>query len=322
MKVSGKQSGQTAGFTLLEVLASTVLIALIAVFFYAPNAVSKIQDFRRLQADVVAEELNRVGLAAQDWALDNNGNWPSMASDCAFLFTTLVAGGKLDPFDGSSQPASAFYHVGEKNIPTENPLFTTIELGRYYPYCDNDQLQVEVFFSENDARWGHYIANRLAGAAASDLGKDSENVVKLQSFWPLPTAIPLLDGYVSKAEPEFTGAMVSNVDLGGHAIIGANDVVLSNGHSLGKTVVYGTVIAPGRAIEKPTCAPGLTPQIFASFNNLFHSRGRPIHYAEVFTEEREINPAWVVRSRVIASAGGSGEYDNPNLKITVLIRCS
>lgn len=310
------------GFTVLEAMIATVLIALLSTFFYAPNVVSKIHDFRRMQADVVAEEMNRIGLAAQDWALKNDNAWPNPEADCALMFSTLTNAGMLGEFDGTQNPKTAFYITGNRALPTANPLVQNVEPGRYYAWCDDEELQIDLFFDDDDARWAHYIANRLAGASVTEL-EDSDDL-RLRSFWPLPSAIPILSDFVSRSAPEHTGAMQGNINMGGNAIIGANDVVLRSGHSLGKTIVYAGVVVPGTRLLKPGCSPGLTPQILASFNSLFHSTGRPLHYAEVFSEDVTVEnkPAWRVRTRVIANPGGSGQLDYEDLKVNVLIRCS
>ena len=328
MRRRARKHRRVGGFTLLEVMATTILLALLTATFYAPNVLSKLQDFQRHQADVVAEELNRVGIAAQRWTLDESvgvgDRWPGGA-ECLLLFPRL--GERAGGFDGFINPKTAFYRAGYMRLPTASSSLNTFELGRYYPSCNNERLRLQIFFDADDGRWGHYIANRLAGAVAVDLGGRYDGVVRLVSDWGRPAAALLSDlgdDIVSKSAPEFTGALRSNLDAGRHAIYGANDVVLSNGHSLGKTIVYAAVVSPGSMIGKPDCAPGLTPQILASFNSLYHSRGHPINYAEVFTEERELDgkPAWKVRTRIIAAPSRYSEYDFGNMRINVLVRCS
>lgn len=313
----------TRGFTLLEVMAATLLIALMASFFYAPEALSRVRELRRAQADVVADELDRVALAAQDWTLDHGGAWPASDSDCAFLFEVLRGGGALFGFDDAVAPRSSFYRAGARALPFRNPLWSEGELGRYYAWCDAERLQLEMFFAPGDLRWAEYIANRLAGTTVARLGEAHGGAVRLRAQWPQPAAIPLFDGLVSSAAPEFTGPLVGNLDAGGNAIVRAGDVVLTDGHSLGKTVIYAATVAPGTRIPPPRCAPGLEPQALLSFNRLLHADGRPIHYAEVYLRERVLagERVWQFNSKV-QDTRNVLEFNNSKIRINVIIRCA
>lgn len=314
---------RAAGFTLLEVLAATVLIALLAAFFYAPSVMSKIQDFQRHQADVVAEELNRVGVAAQHWTLDEGGgSWPGATIGCASLFERLAS--QLSQFRGARNPKTAFHRAGYMELPTASSLVNSVELGRYYPSCSGERMILEVFFDADDARWARYITNRMAGAIADDLGEDYDRVVRLRSVWLLPAVALRSDEYVSKTEPEFEGALRSNIDLGGRAVYGASDVVLHNGHSLGKSFLYAAVVSHNDTVPKPTCAPGLSPQILASFKTMKHGNGKPIHYAEVYTEDIELEnvPHWRVKAQILSYPETSNIRPSAYIRINVLVRCS
>ena len=309
-KLSGQ--GRTFGFTLLEVMAATVLLSLLAVFFYAPQVASDALRLRRIQAEVAVEEMNRIAYLSQQWVLNRGGEWPGQSSGCGLAIADLASTGLFE----LSAAQSPFFRAGLKNFPPGSPL-SIGEYGRYYTRCDTQTFSVLLMLDAENAKWGDYIANLLTG---SRLGRhQGGTVVSVLATWPLPGAIPALAAYVRRDTPAFTGAMDSNVDLGRHAILGASDVVLHNGHSLGKTLHYGAQLAPGSAVPEPNCAPGLSPQILTSFNHVLHRSGKPLHLAEATVQR--FADRWYVGSRTVDS-DGTVDLDNNNIRVNVLIYCS
>ncbi len=303
---------QTLGFTLLEVMAATVLLALLAVFFYAPQVASDAQRLRRMQAEVTVEEMNRIAYLSQQWVLNRDGQWPGQSSGCTLAITDLASVGLFD----LSAAKSPFFRAGLKNFPPDAPL-SRGEYGRYYTTCDVQTFSVSLMLDAKNAKWGNYIANLLTG---SRLGRHQGGaVVSVVASWPLPGAIPALDAYVRKDAPIFTGAMGSNIDLGEHATFSASDVVLHNGHSLGKTIHYGAQLSPGSTVPDTDCAPGLAPQILTSFNHLLHRSGKSLHLAEATVVR--LAGGWIVGSRTVDS-DGIIDLNNDNVRINVFIYCS
>ena len=313
------------GFTLLEMMASLLVLALLAGSFYAPRVLSQARELQRAQALAAAEQINRIGTVAQDWTLSNNGHWPDAGNQCANLFLLLAS--RLQGLEAASAPSSPWRRAGRKTLPITHPGWNQSgEIGRYYPSCSADSLQVETFISSEDELWAYYVRNRLAGAEVDQFAH--QNFVRLRVHWPLPAAIPALSDLVSKSQPEFTGAMRSNIDVGGHAILRASDMILDNGHSLGKTIAYAENLRPNVRITAPACAPGLRPQALASFNRLLHKSGKPINFSAALVRpdsrsDPVNNPGnrWLVLSRVIDSSGVVDD-NNPDVRISVLVRCS
>ncbi len=304
--------GRTSGFTLLEVMAATVLLSLLAVFFYAPQVASDALRLRRMQAEVAVEEMNRVAYLSQQWVLNRDGQWPGQSGGCVLAIAELASTGLFE----LSAAQSPFFRAGVKRFPRGAPLARG-EYGRYYTSCDARVFSVSLMLDAENAKWGDYIANLLVG---SRIGRhEGGTVVSVVANWPLPGAIPALAAYVRRDAPAFTGAMGSNVDLGRHAILSASDVVLHNGHSLGKTLHYGAQLTPGASVPEPNCAPGLEPQILTSFNHLLHRSGKPLHLAEATVQR--LSDGWVVGSRTVDS-DGTLDVNNNNVRINVLIYCS
>ena len=320
LPANGSLSMLSRGFTLLEMMASLLVLALLVGSFYAPRVLSQARELQRAQALVTAEQINRIGTVAQDWTLSNNGNWPDQQRQCGNLFALLR--GQLRGLEANAAPASPWRQAGQQALPiTHSNWRRRGEIGRYYPSCSAGNLQIEVFMHSDDVLWAHYIRNRLAGAQVDRF--HNRQYVRLRAHWPLPAAIPAFASLVSKSQPELTGAMRSNIDLGGHAVLGANDVILNNGHSLGKTVSYANNVIPNRFITTPRCAPGLRPQALASFNRLLHRSGKPINFSAAIVEPMHrgnIN-RWRVRSHVIDSSG-TVDNNNRDVRINVIVRCS
>ena len=311
------------GFTLLEMMASLLVLALLAGSFYAPQVLSQARELQRAQALITAEQLNRIAAVAQDWTLSNNGHWPDVSNRCANLFPLLSS--RLLGLESSATPSSPWLHGAPRSLPITHSAWNQGQLGRYYPSCSNDDLQIELFMRSEDELWAHYIKNRLTGAVLDQFS--GRNYVRLRAQWPLPAAIPALDALVSKSRPELTGALRSNVDVGRHAVFGASDVILDNGHSLGKTIAFAENARPRQIVSAPRCAPGLRPQALASFNRLLHSSGKPINFSAAIVVPLDAdainNPGnrWLVSSQVIDS-DGTIDNNNPAIRINVLVRCS
>lgn len=313
------------GFTLLEMMAALLVLSLLAGSFYAPRVLSQARELQRAQALSIAEQINRVATIAQDWTLSHNGHWPDAANQCAGLFTLLSD--RLQGLEAVSAPPSPWLVDGSRVLPITNPAWRRRgEIGRYYPFCDDRGLQIEIFIRGRDALWADYIRNRLANAEVDRFG--GRIFVRLRAHWPLPAAIPALASLVSKDSPEFTGAMRSNINLGGHAIFDANDLILSNGHSLGKTVSYASNVAPNTHISTPACAPGLKPQALASFNRLLHKSGKPINFSAAIVKPlpsagggNNRSNRWMIQSQVIDSSGAI-DKNNTEIRVNVLVRCS
>ena len=302
------------GFTLIEMLAVIVVLSLLATGYYAPQIAVEARRIKRVQADVVAQEIALLGAAAQAYALAHiGGEWPRQEDDCALAHEELT-----DRLPSDAFSRDTVFHItagADDALPfavAENPA----HLGRYYFDCSENAggerplFRVRLMFDGDAAGWAEYIANQLPNSAVSVSG-DYRGV---EVGWPEAAVLPALDDYVSKDDPE----LESNLDMNGHTIFDVGEVILDSGQTLASALQYAGVAVPGNYVNKPACPPGLTPQVVTVPLEMSHPDSQPITHFRVYASDS--GGRWRIRSSV---HGIGSEFTDSNVvRVGVFTLCS
>lgn len=308
-----------AGFTLLEVLVVMVMLSLIASGYYGPQLLAETRRIKRIQADVVAQEISAVGAAAQAYVLahagSGAGSWPREEHDCRQAHLALTD--RLPPHAFSRD--TAFYRGPADGGALTQAGGVAWHIGRYYFGCirnsedDPSIFRVYLMFDIGDdgAALADYVANQLPGSSVTFYA----NFPILTVEWPLPAALPAFDAFVAKAEPELEG----HLDVNGHSIFDADEVILNSGQTLASALQYAGLARPGNEVNKPDCPPGLTPQVVTVPVEMGHNRGQPLTHFRVFADDA--GTAWRVNSTVHGVQHQSFT-DDSRVRVAVFTMCS
>ena len=305
--------GLTTGFTLLELLVVMLVLSLLATGYYGPQLLAETRRIKRTQADVVAQEISLLGAAAQAYTLAHqSGDWPRQAQDCLRAHEQLTERLPSEAFSRDT----AFYRGPAAGFAA--PFMITdgqLHLGRYYFDCSENPdgerplFRVRLALGEDTAVWAEYIANQLPNP---EIVVNSD-VRSLEVGWPLPSALPALDALVAKNDPVFE----ADLDVNGHAIFAAEEVILEGGQTLASSLQYAGIAAPGNLVDKPRCPPGLVPQVVTVPIELSHEVPQPITYFRAYATD--IGNAWRISSTV---HGTDSQSTGARMRMSVFTLCS
>ncbi len=300
------------GFTLIEVLAVVLLLSLLATGYYGPQLLSETRRIKRMQADVIAQEISSLGGAAQAHTLANAGVWPRQDHDCRQAYQALTD--RL-PSEAFSRDTAFYRGRAQEGAPQFAPSGEQAYIGRYYFDCsENTQgertlFRVRLILGGDAAAWAEYIANQLPNSIVTG----GAEVHGLEVGWPPPLALPAFDAFVAKNDPVFE----ADLDVDGHSILDVGEVILSSGQTLASSLQYAGIAAPGNVVDKPGCPPGLAPQVVTVPVEVSHTDTQPITYFRTYASD--IGSAWRIKSVVY---GAHGQSHDGHVRVSVFTLCS
>ncbi len=313
------QKNKQKGFTLIEVLVTIALITLLASLYYAPRAQSEFDDYMRTVAAKTAEEMYRIGVAAQTYAAAFNGMWPNQTGDCRSAILTLQNTGYM--------PARALVNAEQgpmfrptlltKNLPFSLPTGTQRQLGRYYTECIlssglRQQFRISYALPDPQIKFRGLIESQIP---SSRLVSNADFHAVIADI-PMPAAVPIVDGLLPR---DGSREMTGNLDMDSNNIYNAENVVLASGQSLASTFVYADVVEPRASIVKPSCPSNHEGSILAVPIEVQDTSGLPITKFRVWADNQS-STRWRIRNELHV-AGRPRVIDSPNIKTAVLVRC-
>ena len=301
------------GFTLLEMLVVMIVLSLLTTGYYGPQLLAETRRIKRIQADVISQEISMLGSAAQSYALAHAGVWPRQDYDCQQAHLELTNRLPEEAFNQDT----VFYTgtVGSDNLPFSVDEDQT-HLGRYYFDCseiengDRPRFNVRLILDGNAVAWVEYIANQLPNSRVVG----NSDVRGLEVGWPATAAIPALDDFVSKTAPVFEG----DINVNGHSIFDADEVILNSGQTLASSLQYAGIATPGNYIDKPDCPAGLVPQVVAVPLEVSHEDDQAITYFRAYA--MDVGELWRIKSTVYGAESES--LDAARVRVGVFTLCS
>lgn len=304
------------GFTLLEAMAVVIITSLVSLFLWVPEMEARVRDLHLTRAEVTIEEIRRLGVAAQLYTLNHNGDWPDLANQCQGGLALL----QLSHLDAQS-PFYTDEALQSDSVPQGLKGSVPAKFGEYAFACPSQpsDLQyapewiVQLALSGDDAVWAAYIANQFAGATHVEL----ENYSIVEVSTALPSAVPALDAYLPRDGSE---PMLGDLDMAGNDIHKASDVVLDTGQTLGSVAVLQVVARPGNQIKKPDCPPQYQPAVFVTPQAIAHSRGLPVTRFRVWASD--LGNAWRIHSEVFGTTDSPEQSNAETVLVNVTAKCA
>ncbi|MGU9977087.1 MAG: hypothetical protein ACNYNY_00105 [Candidatus Oxydemutatoraceae bacterium WSBS_2016_MAG_OTU14] len=304
------------GFTVLEVLTALILLSLISLFFWVPEMEARVRDLHRTRATIAVEEMHRLGVAAQLYSLDNNGDWPDLDNQCVDSLDALSSG-RID----AQSPFYTGAVLNNDNLPERFQQQKRVRVGEYTFSCPDQEGQlgaprewlVRLVLAGNDKAWAAYIANQFAGAQHTPL--DEYAVVEVSTLQP--SSIPALDAYLPR---DGSASMQGDLNMGRYDIHQAAEVMLDTGQTLGSVPVLHAVTRPGNHVLKPTCPPHYQALIFVTPQSIAHKDGFPITRFRVWASDE--GTTWQIHSEVFGTSTMPDQNNHNKVLVQTLVKCA
>lgn len=295
------------GFTMFELIIVLSIISLVSTGWLAWRVNDDVRAWFASLAETETAEIERIASAAQAHYADTGG-WPDAANGCTGGFASMTEA--LAGLDNIA-PFGEEYEMSCSTTGTSIRVSNTLT-------------------GENQREWAVIIAAGLPGAGVSTETDAAGEIAgwRVNSDWPVPAEIPLLDALLPR---DGSRPMTGDLDLGGHAVVSATNMVLTSGHSLANTLHFAGIypsfpFGPGgvirRGIPKPACPGGFSPQVFLVPVDIRHTSGRPLTQFSFSAIDHPGNPAgaWRLQSRVHDTSGV--EIDSDDVRALALTKCS
>ena len=307
-----KRRSLIAGFTLLEMLAVMLVMGLLASGYYGPQLLAETRRIKRIQADVMAQEISLLIAAAQAHSLAHAGEWPRQHHDCRRAHEALTA--RL-PSEAFSRDSAFYRGPAPSHAPSFTPGGEPLHLGRYYFDCGRTAdgtrplFRVRMVLGEDTVTWAEYIANQLPNSVVG--GGTTLRSVEVAA--PQLAVLPAFDAFVVKDDPVFE----ADLDVEGNSIFDVGDVILDSGQTLASALQYAGIAVPGNYVNKPDCPLGLTPQVITVPLEVSHEELQPITYFRTYAND--LGSAWQISSEVY---GMRSEAAAPRMRVSVFTLCA
>ena len=311
------------GFTLIEVLITVAAISFLISGYYAPRFKSDFDNYMRTVADKTAEEMYRIGVAAQTYSAAFNGTWPDETNDCRNAISLLQNSGYMPSRTLLNAEQGPMYRstVRTESLPFSLPTGIQRRLGQFYTECPEVPLnsgirrhiKVSYAFPGGQVRFRGLIQSQVPSSTLLS----NTNFHAIVASIPQPAAVPIVDSLLPR---DGSRTMTGNLNMDENNIYNAENVVLASGQSLASTFVYSDIISEARAeILKPQCAPNHEASILAVPIEVQDTSGLPITKFRVWADNQGTTK-WRIRNELHV-AGRPGIQDSPNIKTAVLVRC-
>lgn len=276
-----------SGFTILEIMVAISLLGVITSVVGPSLVTSRILEQERLTITRTAEQIQRIGIAAQRRSLDNTGIWPDEVNACAGAFGVLNGLGLVDGITANS--------------PQGGPWVISCASGS----------PITISNTMADADDAQRLKRQVTGSIVAG--------TVVTANYPQPSSIALFAGAFMKDGSELA---TGSFDMDGNDIVNAGDIILETGQSMTTAVYYKTSWTPGSGnIPKPTCPAGFVPFIHVDgWSVLRLPSGKAIHAKH--PSITSFATFWTPAPRIWGPDGEEGGLTADNVQLTISTRCA
>lgn len=217
------QELRQSGFTIIELLIVMMIISILAV----PFAYQHIKKFEEDRIAITIAEVNDLFQSAQNFAAEQDGEWPSEIDNCASAISTMETADYLQGFNLRS--------------PFGTNLITSCTTGVGKRF----NVTIDAINPGN--------AELLKADLASSTVSGSIVTVSV----PMPSAIPALEHLLPR---DGSRPMTGDLDMGGNRLLEVENIEFPEMDTTsGEAIYFAGIVGNNELIQKNQCPAGLTP---------------------------------------------------------------
>jgi prepilin-type N-terminal cleavage/methylation domain-containing protein len=278
-----------SGFTLIELTIVLFVMSLLV----APLVYQQIKKFEEDMVEITVSEINDLFQSAQNYAAEQNGEWPSEIDNCASAVTVmeteqyLLGFNTLTPF-GTNLITSCTTEEGKR-------FNVTIDAG-------------------TSAK-----AHRLDGYLPSSTVSGSIVTVSV----PMPASIPALEHLLPR---DGSRPMTGDLDMGGNRLLEVENIEFPDMDTTSAEAIYfAGIVGNNELIQKNQCPDGLSPTpivVPAGYSD--NGTANPV--GAVYAWAENVNASqWRARLRLNVQRNGNWVAIQPSSThglLAVYLKCS
>lgn len=280
-------SKQQAGFTIFELVIVLTVMSILA----APLVFQQVQQFEEDRIEIAVAEINDLFQSAQNYAAEQDGEWPSEADNCASAITEMENQDYLDGFSVRS--------------PFGTNLVTSCTTGDGKRFSVTlDTIQPGIAELVNGYLPSSTVTNRLVTVSV-----------------PMPASIPALEHLLPR---DGSREMTGDLDMGGNSIINNEDVeIASVGAHASEGIYFAGIVDNGDYVDKPQCPSNRSPTPVVIPTGMSDA-GTAREIGAVYAWAEDIGSQWRIRLRISVKRNGNWTEIYPSApfgKLAVLKKC-
>lgn len=277
------------GFTLIEIMVALMVLSILMI----PLVNQKANEFQDDIVKLAVGEINDLFQSAQNYAAENNGDWPDEATLCANAISTLDTAGFLSGFAAAS--------------PYGNNYVTSCTTGA------GKRFEITLDTGSSGK------ANRLKGYLPSTTVTGNSITVSV----PLPASIPAFDSLLPR---DGSREMTGDLDMDGNSILNAENLEFDGmGATAAQGIYFAGIVGNNQLINIPTCPSGFTPTPIVVPAGM-SDNGKANAIGAVYAWADQPNASqWRARLRIHVYRNGNWVATQPNAtygKLAVYMKCS
>ncbi|MCB2425753.1 pilus assembly FimT family protein [Methylophaga pinxianii] len=278
-----------SGFTIIELMIVMIVMSL----FAAPFAYQHIMKFEEDRIEIAVAEINDLFQSAQNYAAEQDSEWPSEADNCASAITTLNAENYLQGFS--------------LRTPFGTNLSTSCTTGDGKRFM----VSIDAVSAGNAEVLNSYLPSSTV----------SGNLVTVSV--PMPAAIPALDHLLPR---DGSRPMTGDLDMGGNRLLEVENIEFPDMDTTSAEAIYfAGIVGNNELVQKNQCPDGLTPTpIVVPVGYSDNGTANPVGAVYAWAENVNANQ-WRARLRLNVQRNGNWVAMQPSSThglLAVYLKCS
>lgn len=285
--MKGTAVKKQSGFTIFELVIVMTVMSILA----APLVYQSMQNFEEDRIEIAVAEINDLFQSAQNYAAEQDGEWPSESDNCATSITEMENENYLDGFSVRS--------------PFGTDLVTSCTTG------DGKRFSVTLDATQSG------VAELLKSYLPSSTVTNRFVTVSV----PMPASIPALEHLLPlDGSREMTG----DLNMGENTILNSEDIELNSVEAdASEGVYFAGIVSNGEYVDKPVCPTTKTPTPIVIPTGM-SDNGTAREIGAVYAWAEDSGSQWRIRLRISVKRNGTWTeiYPGPAYgKLAVMKKC-